>query len=340
MRAHVRTGTTRARAPPEAVIVAGGFGTRLLPLTARRPKHLLEVGGVPFLEHQISRLAEAGVGTSCSRRRTAPTSSSRCSATAAAGGSGSTTSRRTSRSGTGGRDPQRRRRALRDDPDGAVVILNGDILSGHDLARAARRTSRPRATAARSTSRCTWSRSRTRAPFGCVPTDAAGPGHRLRREVRQPGDPADQRRLLRLPPPRDRRRSRPAGWSRSSGRPSRGWSPPTRWWSGFVENAYWRDVGTPEALVAASRDLVLGIGAQPGDRPGTGAGRRRPRRDRRRAAPRSTAARGQRRRAVVEAGAVVRGRVLMAGAVGRRTAPVPTRSSGRARWSAGGAPAG
>ena len=27
---------------PEAVIVAGGFGTRLLPLTANRPKHLLE----------------------------------------------------------------------------------------------------------------------------------------------------------------------------------------------------------------------------------------------------------------------------------------------------------
>src|SRR3546814_6036230 len=48
-------------AAPEAVIVAGGFGTRLLPLTARRPKHLLDVGGVPFLEHQIARLAEAGV---------------------------------------------------------------------------------------------------------------------------------------------------------------------------------------------------------------------------------------------------------------------------------------
>src|SRR3954449_943640 len=44
----------------EAVIVAGGFGTRLMPLTTHRPKHLLEVGGVPFLEHQIARLAAAG----------------------------------------------------------------------------------------------------------------------------------------------------------------------------------------------------------------------------------------------------------------------------------------
>ena len=47
--------------PAEAVIVAGGFGTRMLPLTERRPKHLLEVGGVPFLEHQITKLADAGV---------------------------------------------------------------------------------------------------------------------------------------------------------------------------------------------------------------------------------------------------------------------------------------
>ena len=32
---------SRTEPPAEAVIVAGGFGTRLLPLTARRPKHLL-----------------------------------------------------------------------------------------------------------------------------------------------------------------------------------------------------------------------------------------------------------------------------------------------------------
>jgi mannose-1-phosphate guanylyltransferase len=32
---------------------------------------------------------------------------------------------------------------------------------------------------------------------------------------------------------------------------------------GFVDTAYWRDVGTPEALVAASRDLVLGRAASP-----------------------------------------------------------------------------
>src|SRR5690606_30781943 len=45
----------------EAVILAGGLGSRLWPLTARRPKHLLPVAGVPFLLHQITKLAAAGV---------------------------------------------------------------------------------------------------------------------------------------------------------------------------------------------------------------------------------------------------------------------------------------
>jgi mannose-1-phosphate guanylyltransferase len=32
---------------------------------------------------------------------------------------------------------------------------------------------------------------------------------------------------------------------------------------GYLENAYWRDVGTPEALVAVSKDLVLGVATSP-----------------------------------------------------------------------------
>lgn len=44
-----------------AIILAGGYGTRLLPLTARRPKHLLPVAGEPLITHQLRWLASAGV---------------------------------------------------------------------------------------------------------------------------------------------------------------------------------------------------------------------------------------------------------------------------------------
>ncbi len=46
----------------KAVIIAGGFGTRLRPLSCTRPKHLFPIGGKPLLDWTLERLAEAGVG--------------------------------------------------------------------------------------------------------------------------------------------------------------------------------------------------------------------------------------------------------------------------------------
>ena len=45
---------------PVAVIMAGGLGSRLQPLTNDCPKPLLEVGGKPILEHLIEELANQG----------------------------------------------------------------------------------------------------------------------------------------------------------------------------------------------------------------------------------------------------------------------------------------
>jgi YD repeat-containing protein len=41
----------------QVVILAGGLGTRLWPLTSRLPKPLVPVAGVPYLEHQLKLLA-------------------------------------------------------------------------------------------------------------------------------------------------------------------------------------------------------------------------------------------------------------------------------------------
>src|SRR5947208_1036557 len=46
--------------PTQAVILAGGRGTRLAPLTDTKPKPMIEFHGVPFLEYLIVMLRDQG----------------------------------------------------------------------------------------------------------------------------------------------------------------------------------------------------------------------------------------------------------------------------------------
>ena len=45
----------------QAVILAGGLGTRLRPVTATVPKPMVPVAGVPYLEHQLRLLAKQDI---------------------------------------------------------------------------------------------------------------------------------------------------------------------------------------------------------------------------------------------------------------------------------------
>ncbi|APQ17355.1 nucleotidyltransferase family protein [Maribacter hydrothermalis] len=51
----------RSYLPVDAVIMAGGKGTRLRPLTENTPKPLLKVGDKPIMEHNLDRLALYGI---------------------------------------------------------------------------------------------------------------------------------------------------------------------------------------------------------------------------------------------------------------------------------------
>ncbi len=240
--------------------MAGGFGTRLLPLTARRPKHLLDVGGVPFLEHQIARLAEAGVdhvvlATSYHADMFAPVL-----------GDGSRWGIRLDYVmeeeplGTGGAI-RNVADALGDDPDGAVVILNGDVLSGHDLPGQLKDFDSPRDGRRVDVSLHLVTVEDAR-PFGCVPTDDVG---RVLDFVEKSDHPVtDQVNAGCYVFRRDVIDTIPAGQVVSVERETfPGLVADGRLVVGFVDSAYWRDVGTPEALVAASRDVVLGTAPTP-----------------------------------------------------------------------------
>jgi mannose-1-phosphate guanylyltransferase len=262
------TATPSDRPAAEAVIVAGGFGTRLLPLTERRPKHLLEVGGVPFLEHQVARLAAAGV------RHVVLATSYRAELFRPVLGDGGRWGVRldyvqeSEPLGTAGAI-RNVAGALGDDPEGAVVVLNGDILSGHDLQAQLADFERSRDGRAVDVSLHLVRVADPRA-FGCVPTDHSG---RVTDFVEKSPDPVtDQvnagcyvfrRRVVEEIPT-----GRVVSVERETfpGLVARGAVV-----VGYVESAYWRDVGTPESLVSASRDLVLGIAPSPAVRPGGGA---------------------------------------------------------------------
>ena len=297
-------------APVEAVIVAGGFGTRLRPLTDRRPKHLLEVGGVPFLEHQISRLALAGV------QHVVVATSYHADLFEPVLGDGSRWGlrlvyvREEEPLGTAG--------AIRNvsghlsaDPDSAVVILNGDILSGHDLPGQLADFRRPRDGRAVDVSLHLVRVEDPRA-FGCVPTDAEG---RVTGFVEKSEDPVtDQVNAGCYVFRRAVVDEIPAGRAVSVERET---FPrlvaADRMVVGFVDTAYWRDVGTPQALVAASRDLVLGNAPSPAVDFEPGAAQVDPRAV---VAPDATVNGGSvvLPNAEVGAGAVVSGSVLMRGA--------------------------
>lgn len=243
-------------APPEAVIVAGGFGTRMLPLTRHRPKHLLEVGGVPFLEHQLTKLAAAGV------EHVVLATSYRAELFRPVLGEGERFGLRLTYVtedtplGTAGAI-RNVADALDPDPEHPVVILNGDVLSGHDLQAQLEDFARMRDGMPVDVSLHLVEVDDARA-FGCVPTDESG---RVTAFVEKSDDPVSRqvnagcyvfrRRVIDLIP---------AGREVSVERETF----PELVTAGavvvgYVETSYWRDVGNPDALAAASRDLVVGL---------------------------------------------------------------------------------
>lgn len=240
------------REPLEAIVLVGGQGTRLRPLTLSAPKPLLPTAGVPFLSHLLARAAASGV------THVVLATCYKASMFSSVFGDGSAfgihisyvTEDEPLDTGGGIRNAAHSLRgSSATDP---VVVMNCDILSGHDLG--AQLDLHLKSDAA-----VTLHLVEVPDPsrFGCVPIDANG---RVTAFLEKTPNPVTNRinagcYVFR----RDVIDTIPAGRRVSVERetfPSLIAAGEVV--MGYPESAYWLDVGTPQAFVRGSCDLVLG----------------------------------------------------------------------------------
>jgi len=241
----------------DAIVLVGGQGTRLRPLTLSAPKPMLPTAGVPFLAHLLSRVRTVGV------RHVVLSTSFRADVFADYFGTGADLGLELEYVteevplGTGG--------GIRNVADrlgsADVLVFNGDVLSGVDLPKLV-------ATHRDGGADVTLHLTRVEDPraFGSVPTGADG---RVQAFLEKSPDPiTDQVNagcyVFRRSVIDTVAAGRPVSVERETF-PSLLADGATV--LGYVDSAYWLDLGTPATFVQGSRDLVRGIapsGALPG----------------------------------------------------------------------------
>jgi mannose-1-phosphate guanylyltransferase len=237
----------------DAVILVGGQGTRLRPLTLSAPKPMLPTAGLPFLTHMLSRIAAAGI------EHVVLGTSYKAEVFEAEFGDGSKLGLHIEyvveeqALGTGGGIANVASKLRHD----TVLVFNGDVLSGADLGALLACHEEHQADVTLHLVRVSDPRA-----FGCVPTDADGRVTAFLEKTEDP--PTDQinagcyvfRRELIDELPKGRalsveREVFPALLTQG------------RKVCGYVDNSYWRDMGTPDDFVRGSADLVRGIAPSP-----------------------------------------------------------------------------
>ncbi|QRP45110.1 sugar phosphate nucleotidyltransferase [Amycolatopsis sp. FDAARGOS 1241] len=233
----------------DAVVLVGGKGTRLRPLTLSAPKPMLPTAGTPYLSHLFSRIRAAGI------RHVVLGTSYRAEVFEEYFGDGSAHGLELEYVvedeplDTGGaiRNVYDKLRAEH------VIIFNGDILSGADLREQLR-------THVDSGADVTLHLQRVPDPsrFGSVPTDENGRVQAFLEKA--PNPPTDQINAGCYVFRRSVVETIPAGRRVSVERETfPGLLADGAHLHGFVDSSYWLDVGTPEAFVRGSADLVRGI---------------------------------------------------------------------------------
>jgi mannose-1-phosphate guanylyltransferase len=240
------------REPLEAILLVGGQGTRLRPLTLSAPKPLLPTAGVPFLAHVLARSAACGV------THVVLATCYKADMFAASFGDGSAFGlsidyvQEDVPLDTGGAIRNAAASLRGEGPGDPVVVLNSDVLSGHDLAAQVDLHGK---TDAAVTLHLVEADDPSR--FGVVPADDSG---RVTAFLEKTPNPVTNRinagcYVFR----REVIDQIPAGRRVSVERETfPGLISSGQLVMAYPESAYWIDVGTPATFVRGSCDLVLG----------------------------------------------------------------------------------
>ncbi len=231
------------------ILLVGGFGTRLKPLTDESPKPMLPVAGLPVTEHQILAAKKAGIHTLVLATSYLAEVFTPYFGDGAKWGMKILYAVEKEPLGTGGAIRNAAELLGRDEP---VVIFNGDVLSRHSIADQIAFHLKNNADVTLHLIDVADARA-----FGCVPTDSDGRVTAFLEKMDNPVTNSinagcyvfspsviDQIPLGKVVSVE--RETFPA--LVSSGRPV----------FGYKEQSYWLDVGTPAALFKGSRDLVDG----------------------------------------------------------------------------------
>ena len=231
------------------ILLVGGMGTRLKPLTNESPKPMLPVAGLPVTEHQILAAKRAGIHTLILA------TSYLADVFTPYFGDGSKWGIKIRYAvekeplGTGGAIRNAAEFLTGDEP---IVIFNGDVLSRHSIAEQIKFHQDKKADVTLHLIEVDDARA-----FGCVPTDAAGQVTAFLEKMENPVTNFINAGCYVFSP--DVMNEIPLGAVVSVERETfPALIAQHRPVFAYKEQAYWLDVGTPAALFKGSRDLVAG----------------------------------------------------------------------------------
>ena len=235
----------------EAILLVGGRGTRLAPLTDAIAKPMLPVGGVPFIAHQIAQAQAVGINKIVLATSYLAQTFTDYFGDGSDFGVELIYAVEESALGTGGAI-RNAAEFLTGTPDSSIVVFNGDVLSGHDLLGQIAAHERSKADVTLYLTKVKDARA-----YGCVPCDQSGRVLDFLEKMENPvtdlinaGCYIFKRSIIDQIPANKvvsvERETFPN--LLESGANIRG----------FIDNSYWLDVGNPQALLTASRDLAIG----------------------------------------------------------------------------------